>query len=292
MLISTVIGLTTMCGILTMEILIEGQKGGRLLWPYGDPVPGNYVTKVGFPAFVIMVALAVSIKGRIAVFAGFLALISMVISVMTGERINFLIRACGGMHAGLVWKPKFGRYLGLVAAKIFAVAAVFLILPATAKRFSGDLLRGATNMAESVWLKTVNGGWQLAQDNLMFGIGTGNFSLIAYSGVLDGYDNVRPDVHPHNYYVQLLLETGVIGFVLGVIFMWSIVWACFRECLISRANVFVATAWVIPFGIFWPIATSADFFGQWNNVFFWSAIAMALCSTNFSSKLHMFHQNR
>jgi hypothetical protein len=44
----------------------------------------------------------------------------------------------------------------------------------------------------------------------------------------------------------------------------------------NRENVFVATAWVIPFGLFWPIATTADFFGQWNNIFMWSAVALAL----------------
>ena len=134
----------------------------------------------------------------------------------------------------------------------------------------------ATNPQESVWLKTINGGWQVAQDNLMFGIGTANYRLVSYEGILDKYENVRPDVHPHNYYVQMLLETGLIGFILGAVFLWSIIWTCFRARLKNRENVFVATAWVIPFGLFWPIATSADFFGQWNNIFMWSAVALAL----------------
>jgi len=114
MLISTALGLVVMCGILTAEIMIVGQQGGRLSWPYGDLVPGNYVAKVGLPAFTIMVALAVSINGRVAALSGILALFSMAISVMTGERINLLIRACGGMLAGLVWKPNWRRYIGLV----------------------------------------------------------------------------------------------------------------------------------------------------------------------------------
>ena len=91
MLLSTATGLVVMCGILTAEILIEGHKGGRLMWPYGDLVPGNYVAKVGMPAFMIMVALAVSVKGRVAALSGIIALITMVISLMTGERITFLI---------------------------------------------------------------------------------------------------------------------------------------------------------------------------------------------------------
>ena len=51
MLLSTGIGMMMMTGILTAEMLIEGQKGGRLTWPYGDLVPGNYLAKAGFPAF-------------------------------------------------------------------------------------------------------------------------------------------------------------------------------------------------------------------------------------------------
>jgi O-antigen ligase len=278
MLVSTALGLVAMCCILTAEIMIVGQQGGRLSWPYGDLVPGNYVAKVGLPAFTIMVALAVSVKGRVAALSGIVALFTMVISVMTGERINFLIRACGGMLAGLVWKPRWGRYLGLVAAEVLAVVLVFSALPDMATRYTDQFIKGATDPQESSWLKTINGGWQVAQDNLMFGIGTANYRLVAYEGILDKYENVRPDVHPHNYYVQLLLETGIIGFVLGVVFLWSIIWACFRASLRNRDNVFVATAWVIPFGIFWPIATSADFFGQWNNIFIWSAVALSLSS--------------
>lgn len=278
MLVSTAIGLVVMCGILTAEILIEGQKGGRLSWPYGDLVPGNYVAKVGLPAFTIMVALAVSIKGRVAALSGIVALITMVISVITGERINFLIRACGGMLAGLVWKPNWKRYVGLVIAEVLAVVVVFSALPKTATRYTDQFIKGATDPQESVWLKTINGGWQVAQDNLMFGIGTANYRLVAYEGILDKYEDVRPDVHPHNYYVQMLLETGLIGFILGVVFLCSIIWACFRASLRNRENVFIATAWVIPFGIFWPIATSSDFFGQWNNIFIWSAVALSLCN--------------
>ena len=283
MLVSTALGLVVMCGILTAEIIIEGQKGGRLSWPYGDLVPGNYVAKVGLPAFTIMAALAVSVRGRVAALSGVIALFTLVISIMTGERINFLIRACSGMLAGLVWKPNWKRYLALVAVEILAVVIIFSALPGTASRYTDQFIQGATNKQESVWLKTINGGWQVAQDNLIFGIGTANYRLVSYEGILDKYENVRPDVHPHNYYVQMMLETGLIGFVLGVVFLWSIVWTCFRASFRNRDNVFVATAWVIPFGLFWPIATTADFFGQWNNIFMWSAVALVISKINIKN---------
>ena len=277
MLFSTAFGLVVMCGILGAEILIEGQKGGRLTWPYGDLVPGNYVAKVGMPAFLIMVALAVSVKGRIAAITGFVALISIVISVMTGERINFLIRACGGMLAGLVWRPNWRRYLGLVMAELLAIVLMFSLLPTVASRYTDQFIAGATNLESSPWLKTLNGGWIVAQENLLTGIGVGNFRFMSHE-LLANVELGRPDNHPHNYYIQLLAETGILGLVFGTIFLWSIVLTCLLAAIKDRRNVVLATAWVIPFGLFWPIATSADFFGQWNNIFMWSAVALALAA--------------
>ena len=38
----------------------------------------------------------------------------------------------------------------------------------------------------------------------------------------------------------------------------------------------LGTAFVVPFGIFFPIQQFGSFFGQWNNLFIWFAIAFAL----------------
>lgn len=43
MIFSTGIGMMVMTGILTVEMIVEWQKGGRLTWPYDDLVPGNYL---------------------------------------------------------------------------------------------------------------------------------------------------------------------------------------------------------------------------------------------------------
>ena len=109
----------------------------------------------------------------------------------------------------------------------------------------------------------------------VLGIGPGNLRYLCEE-VSDGFYAYDCHPHPHNFYIQILGEVGVIGFVAGVLFMWSIIWACARPALRDRSNVVVATMWIVPFGLFWPIASTADFFGQWNNIFMWSALAIAL----------------
>ena len=278
MLLSTGLGLLAMCGILTAEILIEGHKHGRLEWPYGDLVPGGYIAKAGLPVFAVVVALAVSTGGRLAVAAWLLALFATVVALATGERINFLILACGGLLAGLVWRPRAIQYLAFVAASAAAAGLASIALPGIAVRFfSGDFVKGATDFETSVWWHTLNGGWVVAKDNWLFGIGTANYRNMA-PGLLEGVPFTKYDPHPHNYYLQLLVETGIVGLALGSVFLFSMVWACLRAGLRSRGDVVAATAFVVPFGLFWPVATSADFFGQWNNVFMWSAVALAMAA--------------
>jgi threonine/homoserine efflux transporter RhtA len=77
-------------------------------------------------------------------------------------------------------------------------------------------------------------------------------------------------------------ETGIIGLITGTVFFISIIAVCYFARKRNPDNVFVAVAFIIPFSLFWPIASSSDLFGQWNNCFMWSAIALSLCSTNIS----------
>ena len=294
MLITTTLGLLLMCGILLAEVLIEGQKGGRLEWPYGDKVSGNYLAKVGLPVFTIMVALAVSIKGRLAAVCGLLSLITLLFSLMTGERINFLIRACGGMLAGLIWKPKWRRYTVLVLVEILAVVIVFHAAPKTGERFVNNFVSQMKINDNSDYYRAMAPGVMAFQQAPIFGIGTANLRNLCPEVIgqkLDGdiednlFETLECQPHPHNYYLQIAGETGLVGLITGVVFLTSIVWTCFKASIGKRENVVLATAWVIPFGLFWPVTSTADFFGQWNNIFMWSAVALALAATNLRDRV-------
>ena len=277
MLMSTALGMMLMTGILTGEMIIEGQKGGRLSWPYGDLVSGNYLSKVGLPAFTIMVALAIGAKPRLASIMGGLSFISIITSVLTGERINFLIRACSGMLAALVWRPHWRRYGSLVIIEVFAVVAIFLSSPTVQQRYVDKFLAQLPTGAHSPYYRAIAAGPEAAKDSLIVGLGPATFrdlcpKIIGVSSEFDCHN------HPHNFYSQLLTETGVIGLVIGSLMIVSIICAAFTGWRKNRDNVVAATAFVVPFGLFFPIQSTGDFFGQWNNIFIWSAVALALAA--------------
>ena len=283
MILSTGIGMVVMCSILTAEIFIVGPQGGRLSWPYGDLVPGNYLAKVGLPPFAIAVALATSFSNKIARAGAVFALLSIVLSVMTGERINFLIRACSGMIAAVAWKPKFWRVLLIVAVEMIAVVVVMNTRPDLGNRYVDSFIDQLPTHVESPYYRAMAPGVMAFDQEPIFGVGPGNLRFLC-NDVVAGATNADCHPHPHNFYVQLAGETGIFGLVTGVVFLGSLIWACAVPAFRDRSNVVVATMWIVPFGLFWPIASTADFFGQWNNIFMWSAIAVAIAGAQIDSE--------
>ena len=279
----TMLGMIIMTGILTAEVLIVGQQGGRLSWPYGDLVPGNYLTKAGLPAFCVLVALAVSGYRQVNAVAAIISFATIILSVITGERINFIIRACGGMLAGLLWRPKSSRYACLILVEVLAVVTVFVASPNIGNRFVDKFLEQLPSHNESPYFRVMNSGMVTFETAPVLGVGTANYRILCADLTRDHTD-VDCHTHPHNYYIQLLAETGIIGLVFGCVMLGAIIWSCAQTSIKGRADVVMATAVIIPLGLFFPLQSTADFFGQWNNIFMWSAVALALSSGNLMAK--------
>lgn len=282
MILSTGVGMVVMCGILTAEVLIVGQQGGRLSWPYGDLVPGNYLAKACLPAFLVVVALATSANSRVAGISALIALVSIIASLLTGERVNFLIRACGGMLAAVAWKPKIGRVLALLAIEGVAVVMALVATPGLLWRFFTHFVSEIPVHGDSAYFRAMAPGVLAFKESPIFGVGPGNLRILCPE-ITAGSAAYDCHPHPHNYYIQMLGEAGIVGFMAGTLFLGSIIWACARPALRDRSNVIVATMWIVPFAFFWPIASTADFFGQWNNTFMWSAVAVALAGAQIGS---------
>jgi len=283
MMASTMLGMLTMSGILTAEILIVGQQGGRLSWPYGDLVPGNYLAKVGLPAFSVLIAVAVSAHRTVAIPAGLISLATITISVFTGERINFIIRACSGMLAALVWKPRLNRLFALIVIEIFAVIAIFSSSSSMGDRYLDKFFSELPIYEESPYKRVWNGGFEAFYTSPFIGIGPDNYRILC-SKISFGSESVDCHTHPHNYYIQILAEVGVIGLFFALIMVGAIIYTCFTYNLKNRENVICATCVIVPVGLLFPIQTTADFFGQWNNIFMWTALGLALSSRNILDK--------
>ena len=159
MLISILVGMLIMCIILITEAIIEPKT--RLTWPYGDLVPGGYIVKVSLPLFCVLVAIAVSYKNKVGFLSGIIALLTIVVSVLTGERTNFILRACAGILSSLIWKPKIRMLSILILIEILAVVFVMNVRPDLKKSFGEKFIEHIPlPWAENVNEKQHWGSWR------------------------------------------------------------------------------------------------------------------------------------
>ena len=281
MLLSTLIGMLIMSTILIAEILIEPKS--RLTWPYGDAVPGNYIARISLPLLCVLMAIAVSRKSMVSFFSGSIGMLSIIVSLLTGERVNFLVRACGGMLAALIWKPKFLLYSSLVLLEVFAVLVLVYNKPEVGNRFGKTFVNSVpllnTSNNNSHW-GAWRGGIQQGLNSPILGIGP--------SGTRKTCVDLHPTSpawlpgknycgnHPHNYYIQLFAETGIIGLIIGCTMFISIIFTCYKARKDNFECPMAATAFVIPLGFYFPLQQFGSFYGQWGNLFSWFAIAFAL----------------
>ena len=163
------------------------------------------------------------------------------------------------------------------------IVVALMYTPGLLSRFVMHFISEVPLHADSVYYRAMAPGVLAFIESPIFGVGPGNPRILCPQ-IIMGSSLYDCHPHPHNYYIQMIGEAGIVGLVTGVLFLGSIIWACAKPALRDRSNVVVATMWIVPFAFFWPIASTADFFGQWNNIFMWSAVAVALAGAQIGSQ--------
>ena len=89
--------------------------------------------------------------------------------------------------------------------------------------------------------------------------------------------------HPHNYYLELLSETGIIGTGLMVIFFLILLKDSFYYLKKYNQENDIEINLLIPIIIalfleMWPLKTTGSFFTTWNATFIWLTVALLLAN--------------
>ncbi len=283
MFLIMLLGTIIMCFILTIEFLHanffweEPHPKLRLEWPYGDKIPGSYLSKAMLQVFCVLIALSLYVKNKSAIWLGVLAIYSLVIAFLTGERINFIARTCAGVLSAMIWKPIKSRLLIILILFMSIIGTILYVKPILLNRYSTDFV-DKINFSSGNW-----GAWragiQQGLETPFLGIGP---SGTRYScKELSQKEHWLPGKnycgnHPHNFYVQLFAETGLLGLIIGFFLFLNIIWTCFKEKINNTKCPLVATSFIIPLAAFFPLQQFGSFFGQWGNLFIWFGIGFAL----------------
>jgi O-antigen ligase len=206
----------------------EFTSPGKLYWVraprFGGPIFGPYVNRnhyagvmeLLFP-FALMGSLKPGRNGSKRILLGFAAVLMISTVFLCGSRGGFVSVVLQLIFTSvlLLWRS---RHLGLV----LSLTVIFVLSAAFGTWLGSDRLIGRLgDVPSEIQADKTGGRLQLAKDSLqMFaqrpitGWGLGTFPVIYpkfRTFVTDLYVN-----EAHNDFVQLLVETGVIGFSVGI----------------------------------------------------------------------------
>jgi O-antigen ligase len=289
MLLCTGFGLLCMVLILTLELFLNHDnwlETARLTWPYGDAVSGNYLAKVGLIITVFAATLLFE-ADRQKQIAGFIvSLLILIFTILTGERINSILVFCA-LITTVFWCSKKNLKHALIAITLFSVVSIctLSIHKKLLFKFTTNFASGLTDFERSGYIEIWQSGLNVFYAYPFTGIGTGMYRSLCNEKILrESLDTVCNN-HPHQMYVQALAETGAIGFIAFSTMAGSIVTLLWKEGMNAK-NTLSKCCFIVPLGLFFPIQSSADLFGQWINGMTWCglALAMAVFSTEKHSK--------
>lgn len=251
---------------------------------------GSYLSR-SFPIFfALMVYHYKKISNTYYIYSCIVFILSEVLVFLSGERAAFFYMTLSSFFILIAIKDfKKLRFIIFILS-ILIIVIISITFPNTKKRIVDysltqmHLKKGSEDIL--IFSKQHNDLYETAiniyKDNKIFGVGVKNFRKFCDDPKYKASE-ISCNIHPHNSYLQILSELGLIGFTfISFLLLYFIVYVFFHlKKLLSNSYFFndfevcLLSAFLI---YLWPIVPTGNIFNNWLNIisyyplgiFFWS----------------------
>lgn len=239
----------------------------------GRFVLGSYVSKIILLLFVLLNIILPINKFKLIYII--ISLISICIILISGDRaaLGLFILSLFMMFT-LIDKRYFTFYQKLIST--FSILIFIVILISSIDNFKSRFFfqtKNDLNKADKIFLfsKGHQSHWQTSYkmflDNKFFGKGP---NMFRFNCDLKKFNSGKKScsTHPHNYHMQLLGETGLVGYLLFLFLYLTLAFYLIKQfyyVYIKKdyyLNFNKLVLLVLTFSNFWPVITTGNFFSS------------------------------
>ena len=251
----------------------------RLTGLFGEePVLGRYLGFISMVAFSLIYQNYKKTK-KMLFMLYILLVIPASIIFLSGERVSFFYSILFIILVH-IYTPEFKMTkLLLIFFSIFIIIFGFHQFNMDAKKRMIDLTIEQTNQTKYSFLPYSDhheehyvSALKMFNNNKLFGIGTNTFRYNCSKKEYK-YKKRSCSTHPHNYYLQILAELGIVGFVFIIILYFYLSFLGLRQMfyflknnqkkLISPDKFLYILILLI---YFWPLIPHMSLYNNWNSV--------------------------
>jgi len=208
---------------------------------------------------------------------------------LSAEKSSFILFVIFSILFLLVYPKKLLYKILTIFIFSLLLMGLFYTNPDTKKRLITQTLYNSVYgkyIFSQVHHSHFNTAYKMFLDKPIIGHGPKTFR-IKCSEKKFSYNNLSCSTHPHNFYIQLLAETGIIGFLFLLIFYFYLLGSFIRNLnnylkkKIDYSEYFSLLNLVL---IFLPISTSGNLFNNWNSTIYSLAIGFYFFAKNKNIK--------
>ncbi|MGH1477279.1 MAG: O-antigen ligase family protein [Geminicoccales bacterium] len=258
----------------------------RLSGPFNNDVVGTFIAKTSLPLLGWWFAWSVA-RGHLSWLVGGLLAASIgLVILLTGERM-----ALGTYGLGVIVLILYIRQVRLPLMLIGLIAAIglgtaILSNQTLHQRFVGHTANDVDDFWSGRYGVIFVRAFDVWRDNPVTGVGLKNFRQTCD---VPNFDHKGPVdtwcfTHPHNPYMELLAETGIVGLLLFFLMIGLVLRNLSAGWRKERPDFPLAVGSSAALILFlWPLLISKSIFSNWNAMLLWLMIGLALSITSVAS---------
>ncbi|MGJ8619810.1 MAG: O-antigen ligase family protein [Methylophilaceae bacterium] len=233
----------------------------RLTGPYARPIPGIMLLRIWFIGLFAAMLLPPfsNEKYRVKFIISMLGL-GLVFMFITGERMALILflAGCSVVTFGLLLTRKVNLPKLLTSLLIIVSLLLTLLIsaPDTAERSVFSIATKLTHFASSDYGVVFRAAFAAWQENFIFGSGIHTYKTICENlGVLSdlGKQWDMQCSHPHNLYLHIAAETGLVGLLLFSLSVVSIYYHALSGFIKTNDWLTVSLSFSVLSVCFWPL---------------------------------------
>lgn len=253
----------------------------RLTGPFNNVKVGIYIAKIMFPVLGFLLWNALR-KGRRRLAYRYIAFLLACagIILLSGERTAFATTAIGlfiAVGAGM-WVYRRFRLplLGLTALAV-ALASLLVVTQPTVQRRAVMLVENIQHFEESPYGRVARASLALAPRYALHGVGMHNFERACQPLMQEEQLVDYCETHPHNPYMEWLVETGVPGLLL---FVALVGWMVAQPVKLWRGNrsarILAAFGLAVMVVHFFPLMSASSTASNWPAMLLWYSLSLTV----------------
>ena len=285
--------------IISFDIVFEFIIGFNILGFY-TLMPGRIASFFGdelvvggFYHFISLLVLAFFINRKFSNSIILILSISIIlISFAIGERANFIkLFLSLSLFLFFIIKTSFFKKVGISLIILILLSIVVLTNENIKYRYYNQIkvIYSSDGLnkffKESQYGAHQNVAYRIFKNNLFFGVGLKNFREESKKGIYKNdkfkQTDVRQATHPHQLHLELLSETGLLGYLAFFVLILYSIYYSINNYLMNK-NIYQLASILFVFSNLIPLIPSGSIFSTFYGGIFWFNFALMLSFNKYS----------